>query len=518
MSFSRLVVLLAALCLTGTAAAAVQKAGAKLPSPEKIVREYQKAVGGKKRLAAVKDASYEWVVDGDATVSARTRMQAPASLRTDVVVPQGEINRAASARSAWTRDADGDLRTLTDAEAFGAKLQASLQAGGLVDYKERQILARTVALDQSLDEPAYVVEFSTREGARLSYWFGANSKFILRITDARRGAETIFADYRAREAGLVTPHRMTLRFGATGMPLAFRLREARFNTNLAETIFDPPSDEAINIPQLLRDVSQNQKELDERVSEYTFTRKQTEREINDRGELKREKIQVHEIYPVRGGGRVLKLVSEDNTPLSGEKIVKEEKRVAEELAKAERDYQKALEKREQIKRRANETGAGKDGDEEFEGIGAFLRACEFVSPRRETLRDRETIVFDFRPRANFRPRSRGESLISKLIGVVWIDPADKQVMRLEARLADGFKVGGGLLASVRSGSAFAFEQARMADGVWLPRFAQINASVKVLLFAGLSLNATREYSDYKKFNVQTGDASVNAEGKRSTEY
>lgn len=507
MSFSRLMVLLTALCLSGVSVRASQKTSVKLPSPEKIVREYHKAAGGKKRIAAVKDASYEWVVDGE--TKARVQVQSPGSLRTDVFTPNGEINRAASVRSAWMRDANGDLRTLTDTEAFSAKLQAALEASNLVDYKKRQILARTVALDQSLDEPTYVVEFSTREGARLRYWFGATSKFILRVADLRQGMEISFGDYRARE-GLVEPHRMTLRWTAAEAPLVFRLQEVRYNTGLAVTIFDPPSDEAVNIPQLLRDVSRNQKALDERVSEYTFTRKQVEREINDRGELKSEKIQIHEIYPIQGGGRVLKLISENNVPLAGEKIEKEEKRVAEELAKAEREYQKAREKREQAKRRANETGAGKDGDEEFEGIAAFLRACEFVSPRRETLRGRETIVFDFRPRANFRPRSREESLISKLIGVAWIDPEDKQVVRLEARLADGFKIGGGLLASVRSGSAFAFEQARMADGVWLPRFAQINASVKVLLFAGLSLNATREYSDYKKFNVQTGDASVNA--------
>ena len=55
--------------------------------------------------------------------------------------------------------------------------------------------------------------------------------------------------------------------------------------------------------------------------------------------------------------------------------------------------------------------------------------------------DRETIVFDFRPRAGFKPKNREESLIAKLIGVVWIDPVDKQVIRLEARLAEGFQDG-----------------------------------------------------------------------------
>ncbi|HVQ36374.1 MAG TPA: hypothetical protein VMS31_02510, partial [Pyrinomonadaceae bacterium] len=34
----------------------------KLPSAEKVVESYLKAVGGKKRLAAIKDATYEWTI------------------------------------------------------------------------------------------------------------------------------------------------------------------------------------------------------------------------------------------------------------------------------------------------------------------------------------------------------------------------------------------------------------------------------------------------------------------------
>ncbi len=125
--------------------------------------------------------------------------------------------------------------------------------------------------------------------------------------------------------------------------------------------------------------------------------------------------------------------------------------------------------------------------------------CEFVSPRRERFRDRDAIVFDFRPRPGFKPSNRAERLISKLVGVAWIDPADKQVMRLEARLAEGFKMAGGLLLSLRPGAGFVMEQTRMAEGIWLPRFAQVNLSVKVFLFRGVDVNKTIEWSDYKHF-------------------
>ncbi len=41
-------------------------------------------------------------------------------------------------------------------------------------------------------------------------------------------------------------------------------------------MFEPPSDAALNVVELIREVGRNQKEDDERVSQYTYTRKQTE--------------------------------------------------------------------------------------------------------------------------------------------------------------------------------------------------------------------------------------------------
>jgi hypothetical protein len=83
-------------------------------------------------------------------------------------------------------------------------------------------------------------------------------------------------------------------------------------------------------------------------------------------------------------------------------------------------------------------------------------------------------------------------------------------MRLEGRLVDSFKVGGGLLASIKSGSAFVFEQTRVEDGVWLPRFSQVNASARVMLFAGMTINETHEFSDYKRFSTKAGEEKLDA--------
>jgi hypothetical protein len=198
------------------------------------------------------------------------------------------------------------------------------------------------------------------------------------------------------------------------------------------------------------------------------------------------------------------LISENGVPLSPERAAKEERRVQEEFEKAEREKDK--DEKKVAQRRAEREKKESEGTE----ISPFLKTCEFVSPRRELLSGREAIVFDFRPRPGFKPKTREESLIAKLIGVVWIDPVDKQVIRLEARLAEGFKMGGGLLVSLKPGAALVIEQTRMEQGVWLPRFAHINLSVKVLLFAGGDFNKTIEWSDYKHFAGDVKDYKIDA--------
>lgn len=494
-----LAVILLALFLPLTTPAQKRRAAQRLLAPDKIVDNYLKKIGGKKRLAAILDARYEWTVMLKDQVMGRalTEVKAPSSERSDFIFQNGEINEAANSSSAWMRGLDGKLRTLTDAEAHAAKLMAQLDASRLADYKKQNVLARTINLDETGAEPAYVVEFSLRNGARLRYWFGVNTHLLLKITDEARKTTLRFSDYRAVE-NVLEPYRVERELGETGT-LTLMLTSVRYNTGLVAARFDPPASETFDINALLKEVDKNQEQIDERVGEYTFTEKNTEREINGKGEITKETVKMYEVYPVTSERFVRKLVSENGVALTGERAAKEEKRVGEELEKAERERQKAAEKRERDK----EKNKKKETDDP--GIADFMRTAELVSPRRERIREREAIVFDFRPRAGYKPKNDMEAIAQKLTGIVWIDPVEKQVIRLEARLTDSYKVGGGLLASIRPGTAFVFEQKRMEDGVWLPVFSQVNLSAKILIFKGMEFNVTEEFSNYKRFKSNVED-------------
>jgi hypothetical protein len=503
------------LLLAPARAAGQNQAATRLPAPEKIVAAYLKALGGRKRVVAAGASVYEWDAsrDGAAAGSARLRLKQPSSLRLDLLLAEGESGAAANASAAWARDRAGSLHTLTDAASLSARLQALLEASRFADFKKQKVLARTAGAEEVEGEQAYVVEFSNKAGARLRYWFGARSGYMLRMTDEARHLRLEFSDWRARPGSALAaePHRLEIRRG-TDPSLVLTLREARYGVALNDAAFDPPADASLDIAALLRELSANQREVDRRVDDYTFTRKVTERELNDRGEVKKEKVLVYEVYPVAGVTWVQKLVAENGRPLSPERAAEEAKRATEELEKAARE----LDKRE--RRRAERAAKGREEEEDDRvGIADFLSACEFISPRRERFRDRDAIVFDFRPRPGFKPKTRAETLASKLSGVVWIDPEERHVIRLEARLIEGLKVSGWMGVTVRPGSAFVFEQTRLPDGVWLPRFSQINASAKVLFVAGMQVNRINEFGDYKRFSAKVGDDRLDAPAKPAGE-
>ncbi len=476
----------------------------KLPAAEKIVDNYLKAIGGKKQVSSIRDATYEWTSEpGDRSISLmKIQYQAPASQRSETTFPNGQIISAVTPRSAWARGIDGQLRTLTGSDSANAKLLAALDASHLVDYKKVNVLARVMSLDNSPAGAVYTVEFSSRAGARFRYLFSASTRLIVSVQCDAPRMVIRFEDYR-REENILEPHILHISENGTD-ELTVRLRRVTYNSGLAANLFDPPrSVEALDVTTLLHEVSKNQDAVEKRVTEYSFLQKQTEREIDGKGVLKKETVKVFEVFPVANRAPIMKLISENGVALSGDRAAKEDKRVMEEFLKAERDKDKDAQKAAERRAAREREKAAKSKQDESEDveISQFFRHCEFVSPRRERFQDRETIVFDFRVQPGFKPSTRQESLISKLVGVVWIDPLDKQVIRLEARLAEGFKMGGGLVLSLRPGAALVMEQMRLKEGIWMPRFAQINLSIKVLLFGGGDINQTLEWSDYKHFSA-----------------
>src|SRR4029450_9912846 len=160
---SILLVVLSVFC----ASAQAQKSTAlpkKLPSAEKVVDNYLKAVGGKKIVGAIRDATYEWLIhfNNQPFGTAPLQLKAPSAAPWEMTFGNGQVISSSNASSAWEIGLNNQMRTLTGADGAVTKLQAALDASRLLNLKKSNIMARVVSLGDLASEPAYVVEFSTR--------------------------------------------------------------------------------------------------------------------------------------------------------------------------------------------------------------------------------------------------------------------------------------------------------------------------------------------------------------------
>jgi hypothetical protein len=275
---------------------------------------------------------------------------------------------------------------------------------------------------------------------------------------------------------------------------------------------------------LLSEVARNERAMLQRRLEYTWTAKVTDRERDRRGVVKKESVNVYEVYPVRGE-LARKLVARDGVPVSQERAEKELKKTAERLEKAAQEERKRAEQKAPPPQPPADTqnpaglpsfgfstghrhGNGFTSSEISLSVWRFFRYAEFTSPRREQVRGREAIVLDFRPRADFRPANELQKPYARLAGRLWIDAADKAVLRLEAWPADA-------QTAAPPAPAVVFEHERLPDGVWLERLVRIKTYGHKDVFNGIELDFTKEAADFKRFAADAGDERLDAPKKEN---
>ncbi|HEX7957189.1 MAG TPA: hypothetical protein VF508_09615 [Pyrinomonadaceae bacterium] len=273
---------------------------------------------------------------------------------------------------------------------------------------------------------------------------------------------------------------------------------------------------------LILEVARNEKAMLARRLEYTWTAQVTDREVNKRGQVTKQSVTVFEVYPVRGEF-ARKVVSEDGVAVSPERAEKEMRKTAERLEKAAQEEQKRAEGKlpppptptaAEAQNPAGVPSFGfSTGQRHSGGLGSqeismavwrFFRYAEFTRPRREQLRGRDAFVLDFRPRADFRPANELQKPYARLAGRLWVDAADRAVMRLEAWPLDAQPAKAGATPE----PAVVFEHERMSDGVWLERLVRIRTYGHKDVFNGIDLDFTKETTDFRRFSSDAGDEKL----------
>jgi hypothetical protein len=229
------------------------------------------------------------------------------------------------------------------------------------------------------------------------------------------------------------------------------------------------------------------------LARYTFLEKHTERHLDGRGAVKRTKSETFEVYPSAEPGHTYrKLVARDGRPLDAREIEKEDRKHDEKVAKADAGGDEKREARLAELRR-----------KEAAVIDELFGLYDIRIAGREAVDGRSAIVLTYVPRPGYKPKTRGGKILKNFAGRAWIDEEDRQLVRLEGRLIDNLSFGLGVLARLQKGATASFTRRKVNGEIWLPSEARFAGSARLFLIKSLRLDATSEYSDYRKFSVGT---------------
>lgn len=478
-------------------------------SPGRILKQAERAMGGAKALQALKS----WQKIGKIT---RVRDGASGAFTEQIAQPNlynisfeidgFETEKGFNGKSSWQRDSREGLQTLTGKQSLDFQTEADFRNTLWLDYKKDKSKIASAGRAEINGKQANGVMLTTAKGVSVKLFFDAATNLLIREEFPFGDDKMIFDydDYRA-VVNVKMPFATKLQLAEENYEI--RLDDVKINSQIARSEFDFPrlSNEPLpEIATLLKELQANEDKVEGLLDKYSYTQKSIKRELGKDGVLRETESETVQLSFYKGY-RIRRLVEKNGKPLS-EKDQREEDR---DVQKRVEEIEKRVAKEEE--KTLKQSAAGPPDEESRRvSIAEVLRASNLVNPRRERFRGRDVIVFDFEPNPNFDYKNAKSFLkfFGKTVGVMWIDEKDKQVARIEAVLADSFKVGGGVLAKLRKGASFTLEQERVGDEIWLPSVADINLSVRVLLVRGIDVNQLIKSYNYRKFETEVKDAKV----------
>ena len=470
-------------------------------SPAKILKQAEKALGGSKSIMSMDSTMIRGRItraDDGAGGSFRSESRKPNLLHIEYDVAGAETEIGFNGRSAWRRDPQNGLQTLTGSDSLALQALATLRNTLWLNIKNDKTKAVYAGTARANGRPVNVVSLITQKSVTTRVSFDTFS--ALPVKAELVGQVWEFDDYR--QVGAVKmPH--LIRFISDGQTFDIAIDEVLPNAAIAKSVFDFPNINGQPLPDLVKlldELKANQERLEQLLESYAYTRKITTRELGKDGVLKdkgseTQQISFYKGYPIE------RTIERDGKPLT-----------ASQQADEDKDAAKRTEEIDKMIARDDKNGNGQpDENTRKISLSELLKASTLKNARRERFRGRDVVVFDFEPNPAFDMKNAKSMLkfFGKTAGVIWVDEKDKQLVRVEAYLADDFSVGGGLVVKLKKGATFVAEQERFNDEVWLPSLTEINLSARVFLFKGVAVNQVVRSYDYKKFETEVKDVKMN---------
>ena len=240
-----------------------------------------------------------------------------------------------------------------------------------------------------------------------------------------------------------------------------------------------PADPLPDGNALVRELARKQRHWEDILDSYTYDMEVVREDLSKDERVTRRRSRRFEVFYVKGRP-IRRLVAEGDRPLSAERQATVDREAREKVAAIHEN------------RVARETP--------FMRLSAILERYDFRAVGREDVAGRPAIVLEFTPLPGSRPLEH-DKVLRNLAGRVWMDEAEREVVRAEVRNTAGMKFFGGLGASVSAVSG-TFEFRKVGDAVWLPTRDETRATGRMLLFKTFRTRVVRTYDNFRRFEVQ----------------
>jgi hypothetical protein len=233
---------------------------------------------------------------------------------------------------------------------------------------------------------------------------------------------------------------------------------------------------------LVRELATKQRHWEDLLNSYTYDMEIVREELDGEKRVKKSERRRFEVFYVKGRP-IRRLVAEQGRPLPPDRQAKVDREAREKVAAINEQ------------RVTNETP--------FVRLSEILERYDFRAVGRENVAGRPTIVLDFAPFPGSRPLKH-DKVLRSLAGRVWMDEAEREVVRAEVRNTAGLKFFAGLGASVSEVSG-TFEFRKVGDALWLPARDETRATGRMLLLKTFRTRTVRTYDNFRRFEVESDE-------------
>jgi len=270
---------------------------------------------------------------------------------------------------------------------------------------------------------------------------------------------------------------------------------------LVVTFLSIPAAQEQPLPDFASFAAQVKKKLaidEERQSGYMFTERRTEQKLDGSGRPTSESVKVFEVYPgLPGQDRYRRLIEEDGKRVPPPKLAEEDRdrrRDVEAYAKKMADASDRRKQEQQLDKERSRYSAA---------IDDLFRIYDIQMVRREPIEGHDTILATLTPKASVKPQTKDGDIMRHFKARAWVSESDYELVRVEIEAIDDLSIGMGLLARIHKGTTATYQRRKVNNEIWLPSQVTWTAGARVLLVKRLRIRGISDFSDYRKFTVDT---------------